>query len=60
VLLTFRSGMAPHETLASYQVTRFPVFVATDKSRRIRDIGPEGYFDADESVDRLVKRLVTE
>jgi hypothetical protein len=34
--------------------------MATDKSRRIRDIGPEGYFDADESVDRLVKRLVTE
>jgi hypothetical protein len=36
------------------------VFVVIDKSRRIHYIGLEGNFYPDESLDRLVKRLVKE
>jgi hypothetical protein len=50
--------IAPDETLARYEATRFPVFVVIDKSRRIRYIGLEGFLDPDEPIDRLVKRLV--
>ena len=47
--------IAPVETLASCKVTRFRVFVVIDKSRRIRYIGLEGFFDPDEPIEPIYR-----
>jgi thiol-disulfide isomerase/thioredoxin len=52
--------MTPDETLTTYGINGFPVAVFVDKMGRIRYVGRDINFEDDDSMGRLIHRLVEE